>query len=172
MSLIEHDPNTDGVVVEVLPEDVGKVLSIFKSGKESADESPEYLLRFTIDRNHVTVTDCSGMIDGRALRIPRLPTGDGLTSVPTLVARAQRSEPVLLEDMIFGGRFVGRFIDASKAYGNPLAFESHQGTRAILIRCGESFLGLLMPQSPDEDTIALHKQWSVAWDERLPEVTA
>jgi hypothetical protein len=59
------------VGVELLPDDAAKILSIFKGGKEPTGSgiSPENLLRLEILDEHLRITDCSGMIDGRECRV-------------------------------------------------------------------------------------------------------
>ena len=158
--------------VDLLPSDAGKILSIFPAGKESGDE-PEYRLRLDIGDEHVIVTDCSGLIDGRALQVPRLPTSDGgLSSIPASIAGHHDSASTMLADMSVGGEMLARFKAAAAAYKQPLEVEAHAAGRALLIRCGESFLGLLMPRSDSEETRARAREWAAAWNRRLPEIVA
>lgn len=167
VSLEEAPPKgVAGSVVELLPADVASIRAIHKPGKEEG-ETPEYLVRIEIGTKLATVTDCSGMLDGRSLRVPILPRQDALDQLPILLAQTLGSEPVLLEDMTFGGTFVQRFTTAASTYHEPLVFESRAGHRSILIRCGEAFLGLLMPRTPDEDEITRRKEWATSWDYRL-----
>ena len=171
-SVLEQDGPPDAYEVELLPDDVGKILSIFKAGKESG-EYPEYLLRLDTTEKSVTVTDCSGMLDGRALKVPRLPTSEtGLSHIPTLLAKAHYADLVLLDaGAAFSGEYLARFKVAAQHYQQPIVLEAHEGMRAILVRCGESFLGLLMPRLLTEDDAYQLKEWAAAWDTRLPEIT-
>lgn len=158
--------------VDLLPADAGKLLSIFPAGKESGDE-PSYRLRIDIAPERVTVTDCSGLIDGRALTVPRLPVSDGgLSSIPASVAAHTNSAPTMLADMSVGGELLGRFKAASTAYKKSLEIEAHTAGRALLIRCGESFLGLLMPRDQNEDDRVRAAEWARNWNARLPEIVA
>lgn len=158
--------------VDVLPEDMAKVLSIFTGGKDKADE-PEHTLRLDIEASKLTVTDNSGLIDGRAFKVPRLPTdGGSLCTVPNLIARQCGSDSTLLADMAVSGEMMARFKHASNTYGHALVIEAHSASRAILIRCGESFLGLMMPTRLGDTERTEIRDWSEAWARRLPDIVA
>ncbi|MGY1945306.1 DNA translocase FtsK [Nocardia asiatica] len=166
----DHDPTP--CTVDLLPDDIDKVLSIFKAGKEKGDQ-PEFLLRLHVTREHLTVTDCSGLIDGRAFKIPRLPTdGGSLCGVPGWIASQHDSAATMLSDMVVGGEFVARFKAAASAYGHPLEIEARSAMRALLIRCGESFLGLMTPRTLDESDRGRLRDWADSWDRRLPGIVA
>ena len=164
----QDDPHLE--IIDLLPEDVAKMLSIFKAGKETASsEAPEYQCRIEADAEFVTVTDCSGFVEGRALKIPRLPTDEQYIDVPQLMSRSHHAPPVLLEDMAVNGSLLARFKVAAAAYQKPLLIESHVGFRSLLIRAGDSFLGMLMPLNISEDDDVRHREWAVAWSSRLPD---
>lgn len=173
----DHD-GEPGERVELLPDDVSKILSIFKCGKESGgDEGPQYLLRLDIDGEYVTITDCSGMIDGRRYRMPRLVTDDSLDTVPALVDRAHRGKIVRLDDaseLVVSGDNLARFRVAGNTYNQSLTIETRSGghgtTPTILIRCGESFLGLMMPRRLLDEDLVRARDWAEGWTARLPEI--
>ncbi|WP_029899554.1 DNA translocase FtsK [Nocardia brasiliensis] len=169
---IWHGEDIEGCAVDLLPDDVKKILAIFKAGKDSGADEPDYMLRLDIAPEHVTVTDCSGMLDGRALKVPRLPADTGiLCVVPKLIAEQHGSGPTLLADMVVGGEFLARFKAAANAYGEPLEIEAHVASRGLLMRCGESFLGMLMPRIRPADDLRA-RDWAQGWDRRLPEIVA
>ncbi|PKV80865.1 DNA translocase FtsK [Nocardia fluminea] len=160
------------VTVDLLPEDVSKVLMMHPGGKDKADE-PELMLRLDLTGERVTITDCSGLIDGRALTIPRLPTdGGSLGTIPDLILKGHASPAVVVSDMVVSGDAIARFKAASSAYGDPLEVEAHAGVRALLVRCGESFLGLLMPRTLASSERDRMTEWSSGWDRRLPGIAA
>lgn len=166
------DVDGDSCTVDLLPEDVGTVLSIFTGGKEKGDE-PEHTLRLDVEPGKLTITDNSGLIDGRALKVPRLPTDGGtLCTVPSLIARQHDSSSALLADMSVSGEMLSRFKAAGNAYSASLVIESHSATRALLIRCGESFLGLLMPARLGDIERAEITEWSEGWAHHLPGIVA
>lgn len=156
--------------IDVLPEDVKKILSIFKAGKEKADsDAPEFQVRIEADDEFVTLVDCAGFVDGRSYKIPRLPTDEQFLEIPKMISRAHHSAPVLIEELAVDGPRFARFAVAASAYVKPLLLESHTGFRSLLIRAGESFLGLLMPLNIGEEDATRNKEWSVAWSSRLPD---
>lgn len=165
------EPVDEPCNLELLPSDIGQLLSIFKAGKESGDE-PQYLLRLDIDESHVTATDCAGMFDGRALKVPRLPTGTALDAMAAMIAHQHHSAATRLDDITVGGECMSRFRVASIVYGQPLTVEAHRGGNALLVRCGESFLGMMMPRTLLEDDIIRHKEWAAAWERRLPGIVS
>lgn len=155
--------------IDVLPEDVKKILSIFKAGKEKADsDAPEFQVRIEADDEFVTLIDCAGFVDGRSYKIPRLPHDEQFLDIPRLISRSHHAPPVMLENMAVNGTDLARFAVAATAYIKPLLIESHTGSRALLIRAGESFLGMLLPLNISEETEVRNKEWAVAWSSRLP----
>ncbi|GAB4582601.1 hypothetical protein [Nocardia sp. IFM 10818] len=169
VSVWEHSAR-EPLVVELLPDDVAKILNIFKISGRDAGETPSFTLRFDIDADHLTVTDCSGMIDGRALRVPRLPTDDTLDIVPGLIHQTNTGQQALLVDMTVSGDSLARFKVAAKSYGESVVIEARGNGRRLLIRIGESFLGLMSPRRLTEDDVIKAKEWADAWDRRLSEI--
>ncbi|MDG3012486.1 hypothetical protein G4X40_20305 [Rhodococcus sp. D2-41] len=157
--------------IDLTVDDAGKILALFKAGPEKGDE-PQYLLRIDTTGEHVTITDSSGMIDGRALQLPRLDVDDSFTDVPRLFARSVHSAPILIEDMTVNGKLLARFKTAAAAYQKPVIIEARAGIRSVLFRCGESFLGALMPVPLSESEYAETRAWAQAWTRRLTDPTA
>lgn len=142
------DPDTDAFN---LPVDVAKeLLALFKSsGKQKEGEIGE-ALRLTIKDKTITILDVSGLFPGKELTIPREDGNDYPLAFGRMLMSAILSEPVMPKRLTASGRLVKLFATASAAYGEPLVIEPTEDSRRILISCGESFLGLLMPIR-DED---------------------
>lgn len=160
----------DLAAVELLPDDVAKLLAIFKGGKGTAGDgvSPEQLLRLEVFDDRLRITDCSGMIDGRALQVPRLPSEDSaLFAVVKLVEQMQRSQATGIDEMAVTGAFVTRFGEAAKTYGAALQFAGF-GAGALFVRCGESFLGYCTARELDRDRHDRAADYSRDWSYRLP----
>ncbi|WP_157114567.1 hypothetical protein [Nocardia niwae] len=158
--------------VELLPDDVAKILSIFKGGKETVGEgvSPENLLRLEVLDEHLRITDCSGMIDGRALQLPRLSTEDSaLAAVAQQIEAVHQSPHRTIDDMAVSGDMIARFREASRAYGAPLLIEG-RGVRspALLVRCGESFLGIMASRELTPERRERVDEFVAGWANRLP----
>jgi ribosomal protein S25 len=158
--------------VDLAPSDVANILRIFHAGKEKGDV-PDFELRLDITVDRVTVTDCSGMIDGHSFTVPRLPTdGTILCVIPGMIARQHDAGPAVLDELAVGGETMARFKVAAGTYGEGLEIEFRDATSALLIRCGESFLGLLMPRHLSDDSLAQRRAWADGWTHRLPAVVA
>lgn len=161
------DPDTDGFN---LPVDVAKeLLALFKSsGKKKEDEIGE-ALRLTVKNKTITVLDVSGLFPGKELTIPREDGNEYPVTFGRMLMSAVLSEPVMPKRLTASGRLVKLFATAAAAYGEPLVIEPTEDARRILISCGESFLGLLMPIR-DEEVAGNLNAWREGWMRRLPEI--
>ena len=161
------DPDTDGFN---LPIDVAKeLLALFKSsGKRKEDEIGE-ALRLTVKDKTITVLDVSGLFPGKELTIPREDGNEYPVTFGRMLMSAVLSEPVMPKRLTASGRLVKLFATAAAAYGEPLVIEPTEDSRRILISCGESFLGILMPIR-DEEVAGNLNAWREGWMRRLPEI--
>lgn len=161
------DPDTDGFN---LPVDVAKeLLALFKSsGKRQEDEIGE-ALRLTVKNKTITVLDVSGLFPGKELTIPREDGNEYPVTFGRMLMSAILAEPVMPKRLTASGRLVKLFATAAAAYGEPLVIEPTEDARRILISCGESFLGLLMPIR-DEEVAGNLNAWREGWMRRLPEI--
>ncbi len=161
------DPDTDGFN---LPVDVAReLLALFKSsGKKKEDEIGE-ALRLTIKSKTITVLDVSGLFPGKELTIPREDGNEYPVTFGRMLMSAVLAEPVMPKRLTASGRLVKLFATAAAAYGEPLVIEPTDDSRRILISCGESFLGILMPIR-DEEVAGNLNAWREGWMRRLPEI--
>lgn len=164
-------------VAEILISDVAKILTIHNvAGRESSDQ-PDYRLRIVISDEHFVVTDVSGLIEGRSLRVPRLATEDALSAVPMLIEHAHGGQLALLEDitdLTVNGDHLARFKAAASAYNSSITMETRRYEHrkherlSVLVRCGGSFLGLMVPRPVLDEARVEAKQHAEDWNERLP----
>lgn len=164
------DPNEDAFN---LPADVAKeLLALFKAnGKQPEDEMGD-ALRITVTPKFITFLDISGLFPGKEFKIPRDDDNEYPVAFGRLLANAVLSDRVMPERIAAAGRLVRLFSTASAAYGEPLVIEATADTKRLLISCGESFLGLLMPiRSEDGSDVATELDaWREGWMGRLPEI--
>lgn len=171
--LVEFDLGVDDV----------KDLGIFRPGK---DDNPENRLRLDIGRHEVTVTEVAGMIEtdaDKSLTLPRLVFTEKYPDVGRLVAGGIRQAVALreraedegatsdaaVEEVFTNAALIGRFDAAASAYKQPLVIQRTAEARtALLMSCGESFVGMLMPIKPGDDALAEHRGWQAGWVRRLP----
>lgn len=154
--------------IDLTPADCSSILAEFKAGTDKEGDT-EFILHIETTETHVVVTDSSGLIPGRALKMLRQPVEENFPDVALVLSKAHHAPPTTLEDMPIGGPLLGRFRDASAAYKQPLILEANQGWRSLFIRCGESFLGSASPSHVDREDV---KRWADDWNERLPDPNA
>ncbi|WP_162128857.1 DNA translocase FtsK [Gordonia desulfuricans] len=174
-------PVVDGVIDLGLP-DIAKILAVFTAGKDKAD-APEWQLRVELlekrtiaegDRPEtssltVRITDVSGMISGEVLDLPALTPHENFPDLPQLFATHLEKPSGQLDLFGVSGELLARLKTAARVYGDePLVLSTPGAERApIIARCGDSFLGLVMPVNlgPAEDS---YQADQAAWQRRLP----
>lgn len=165
------DPDDDAFN---LPTDLAKeLLALFKAtSKEEGDMGSA--MRITVEPGALIFEDISGLFPGKELRLPREDSGSEYP-VPfgRLLIAAVLSEHVMPERLAVQGRLLRLFTTAATAYGEPLVIEPTADAGRILISCGDSFLGLLMPLRVEEGTDGARELdgWRQGWMNRLPDIT-
>ena len=167
---IWEDEDRDECILDLTPEQVDKILHIFKAPKDKGDE-PSAILRIEVGDNYVEITDVSGLpgIDGQSLRQNRSATDPSYPDIPNLISRSRSGELKWLEQFAVNGDRLAAFRVAGVVYSEPVVIEARTGTRALSVTVGESFLGLLSPVPLDEDAQVRLKEWNEAWTHRLPD---
>jgi len=167
-----EDSLAEEAILDLTPEQVDKILQIFKAPKDKGDE-PSAILRLEVGDNFFTLTDVSGLpgIDGQSMTQPRTATDDAFPDVPHLVARSRAGELRWVEQFAANGDRLAAFRIAGVVYQQPVVIEARTTTRALSITVGESFLGVLMPITIGEDRDVEMKEWNAAWSRRLPDPT-
>lgn len=154
--------------LDIYPHEAKNLLSVFIAKRDKRGH-PKHLLRIEADDNHVTVIDSDGMIDGTKLSVRRLEDGNLFPDIEELIANHYHADTVLVGPITQSGERHARFIHAEKAYGTEgLQIRTTSASRAELIGCGESFLGLLFPVPVTDEDAERMKEWNEAWDRRLP----
>jgi hypothetical protein len=163
VSVDDDQPDPD-LVVDLSLQDVKEITTLFK-GKDDDDQT----VRLDVDDRHLTCTDASGLFEGKSLRLPRLAIEENYPDLTVLVHRSLTAgSQGTFEKVVTNGKLVNLFNAAVKAYDKPLVIEATvSATTALLIGCGESFIGLLMPMRVDEDTTREQDEWREAWIRRL-----
>lgn len=165
-----EDPSGDQHTFDLSPKDVRDVLSQFHGKPGKDEDDPGELLRIDLDSKHVRFTDCSGLFDGKALRLLRYADETNFPKVGKLVA-GMLARPVTTEAakrLSVQGRYVALFKAAAEAYGESLVLEPTGANGSLVVSCGESFIGALMPVRHDEVGTAKLDEWRAAWVRRLP----
>ncbi len=143
----EDSINPDAVL-DLTPEQVDKILHIFKAPKDKNDE-PSAILRLEIGDNYWKLTDVSGLpgIDGQSLeQPPRAATDTGYPpDIPLLISRNRSGDVKWIEQFATNGDRLAAFRIAGVVYDEPVLIEARTGTSALSITVGESFLGASCP---------------------------
>lgn len=163
--------------------DIGKILAVFTAGKDKAD-APEWQLRIELLQKRtiteddkpdvsaltVRVTDVSGMIHGEVLDLPALTPHESFPDLPQLFSNHLAKPAGMLDHFAVSGELLARMKTAAHVYGDePLILSTPGAARApIIARCGDSFLGLVMPVRLDDEGEAQVDERQAAWMRRLP----
>ena len=168
-ALVSIRDSLDGEVdtIDLAPGDVKEVLALFKVDTKGAGDE---VLRIEADADHVRFTDASGLFDGKSYRLPRRASLDKFPDIRKLVAAVLARPAATPERLEVNGRLMGLFSTAAKAYGETLTVEPTGDRTSLVIGCGESFIGLLMPVSTSEERAAELDEWRRGWLRRLPGV--
>ena len=156
VSVIDPDDEPE-YHVDLSPTDVREVLALFRGKPGKDEDDPGELLRIEVDTTHVRFTDASGLFDGKSLRLLRYPDEGNFPNVGKLVA-GLLTRPVTAKSagrLMVGGAYVTLFRKATLAYGEPLVIEPTGADAAMVVSCGESFIGALMQIKQDEDATVL-----------------
>ena len=167
-----EDSTSSDTILDITPEQVDKILRIFKAPKDKGDE-PSAILRLEVGDNYFTVTDVSGLpgIDGQSMTQPRTATDDSYPDIPHLISRSRHGELRWVEQFAANGDRLSAFRIAGAVYQQPVVIEARTTTQALSITVGESFVGVLMPVVIGEDRDVEMKEWNEAWHRRLPDPT-
>ncbi|MHA7270419.1 hypothetical protein [Arthrobacter sp. HLT1-20] len=175
-SVWEHDHLTGDPTVDVFelsPTTVKELLSIFKASKNQPDDSIGDALRITVTGKELRFLDVSGLFPGKEFSIPNGEVSPTYPNLTSLFYNALASDIVVPARIVTNGKLLQLFAHAAAAYAQPLAIEPTELKSRMLISCGESFLGLLMPIKAEEGSEIANDLlgWKAGWFNRLPDIT-
>ncbi|RYZ32431.1 MAG: hypothetical protein EOP01_01145 [Propionibacteriaceae bacterium] len=163
-----HDLDVEHLACDLTPKDVHQILACFE-GAAGKDGEVGDTVRLQVDKENLTVTDTGGLFEGKQLVLPRLPMHENYPSIGKLMRVALTREAAGDAPTVWTNpRLLSLFRAAGAAYSSPLILEASGETTTLVVRCGESFLGILMPVRPGEDEAARAAQWRRGWLDRLP----
>lgn len=159
------------------PYDVKRILAVFPSpsGKGEPDDA---LIRISLRHPEVTLTEVGGLLEGRSLTVQAAPVRSEAapaTGVPARFVSLIRARPSARVVWANPGDD-RKFAAASTAYGHSLIRSHHALASDLaspapaamqLIRCGDSFLGLVIGAVSDEDRLTEAETHRQGWAERL-----
>lgn len=172
VSVWEHGDGELGHV-DLSPSDVKQILTVFPSSKKTkdSDAGPDETLQIQVIAENTTVTDISGLFPGKALQLPRYPDDDNFPDLRSVLAKWLTSSKRRAADRLFtSGPYLDLFAKAAAVYARPLVFDVPDEKGSLLVTCGDSFLGLLIPIRPDDEAKAEIKGWHTDWLNRWSDV--
>lgn len=153
--------------IDLHPRDVKELLGLFKGTKKSDDE-PDAVVEVEATGEHLKVTDVSGLFPGKSLTLPRYPGDDQFPDIAALIGKLLILGAGKTAGVTVSGAELALFAKASAAYGQPLVVDAPVGkSGAMLLSCGESFLGLLRQLRSDPEEVTQAKGWRDAWMRRI-----
>ncbi len=153
---------------DLLPSEVKHILSVFPMPKKRPGIDPmDHVLRIELDEKLITITDIDGLFAGTSLSLPRTPVETDYPDVQGLLAKRLTARPVKTDRLVTGGQLLVLFNHAASAYHEALVIEPTGSRSSLLVSCGDSFIGLLMPVPADDDRTALINGWHADWLARL-----
>lgn len=152
---------------DLSPEDVIKILAVFKAGKDDDPDYPDSALRFHVTEKQLSVRDVSGLFEGHELDLPALPAGQWpnvarLFGENLQPSTADRSERARLE---LPGKYLERFGKSSRVIGSPLVIDTDKAV--LIIGCGEVFAGVVNPGRISEDQQIIYTARRSSWARTL-----
>ena len=167
--------NPDGEIWEIAlrPSDAKEILRLFKPGKDG-----EVTIRIaqasdgTGGESRAEFADVSGMFadEGRQFTVPDIGSEDERgTLVHRLIAGMLTKGSHDLGRPSFAAGLLALFDAAGRAHLDTLVWTPTGQNAAVLITCGERFLGLLMPVRLFDESVTEADELLDAWAARLPE---
>ncbi len=148
-ALVDVVDNGDGEIgrFDLSPGDVKKIVMLFKAGRDDIDAS----LAFEVTDEHVEITDVSGLFVGQSLSLPTYPVDPEFPNVGEVLQAAMTRAAEGAPRLLAGGRSLSIFLKAAAAYDEPLVLDPAGSAGSLLITCGPSFVGVMLPLHLDED---------------------
>lgn len=164
---IEEYFEAEADVIDLSSIDVSKILAVFKNPAPGE----EVTIRIATTTEELVLTDVSGLLHGEALILQRVTAGDTtFPEVRKMFTGNLAQGHSLTGDFWLNAPLLKRFESAQRSYGYPLIFEPRPDskTRALVVRCADSFLGMIVQSNPDAGAQGEAKGWVEDWIERLP----
>lgn len=162
------DPATDSFDLD--PTVVKELLAVFKAGKNQPEDEIGDSMRIAKSSKELTFTDISGLFPGKTYIVPNGQTSEVFPNLPRLFVEAVDADKQVPARIMANGKLLQLFAHAAAAYKSPLAIEPTNTKTRMLITCGDSFIGMLMPVSAEDGTEldAKLKDARDGWSHRLP----
>ena len=142
--------------------------------KEVDGEGVNIPNRITITPKELRFLDVSGLFPGKTFTVPNAEPDRSYPNLPRLMLQALASDVNVPARIVTNGKLLQLFAHAAAAYKQPLTIEPTEMQSRMLISCGESFLGILLPIKAEDGTEIANDlyHWRTGWYDRLPELSS
>lgn len=169
VSVWDNTYDDDGVIIDLPVTQVAEILAMFRAPTNQDDDAGDDDLRIRLTDRYLTITDVAGLIPGKEVTWPRTSPEDTFPDLPKvmggMLADAGTGRPNALHT---NGKFLALFKVAATTYGRTVVLEpTKDDVGALVVSCGESFLGALMPIRPTDEQVTEQEGWRLAWHRRL-----
>jgi hypothetical protein len=174
VSILDHRDGSQTGTFDLTRAQVREILALFKRVPARDAGEVDEVLRLTVAVDTITVTEAGGLFEGKAYVMPRIPavSGSGYPDLPELVAHGLTRARTDADIVTLDGDALARFKAASDAYNADLQVEPTGDHTALIVSCGQQFVGLVMPTKLDEAAMAAVKGWRAEWLALLPDADA
>lgn len=139
--------------------DLAVVAKMFKPPK---DERWSLRLDLAAD-GRLSITDCTGLFDGRAFTVPTV-AEEHYPDVVDLVTKYLWSGRSVVGAVSYTGDYLRAFAASAAVYGESLVVEPTMPRKPFVVAVGKRLIGLLQPINDDMETVELPLG---TWRERL-----
>jgi hypothetical protein len=168
VSIEDHRDGDQAGEFDLSHEQTKEILGLFKAKPVKEQHEGSEVIRFTVAVDTVTVTDAGGLFPGKSYTMPRIPAAAGYPHLPELVAHGLTRPRTDAAIITLSGEPLARFKAAAAAYSTDLQVEPTGDHTALIVACGDKFVGLVMPHKLDDQEAALVREWRAEWQRLLP----
>jgi hypothetical protein len=168
VSVEDHRDGDQSGEFDLSHEQTKEILGLFKVKPVKEQHEGSEVTRFAVAVDSVTVTDAGGLFPGKSYTMPRIPAAAGYPHLPELVAHGLTRPRTDAAVITLSGERLARFKAAAAAYNTDLQVEPTGDHTALIVACGDKFVGLVMPHKLDDQEAALVREWRAEWQRLLP----
>lgn len=159
-----HVPPDETHQLDLHPDEVRKVLAVFREVKEDLD----YTLQLVASTEQLEVRDVSGMVDGERLAVNLMPPTDEAPNLPARFSEWAHRQPVDTKRPALPLEAATRFKPALKCYDETLLRMSMIGLNTALIFVGDDFTGFIAGVEVADRTDLSRTSWAAELSDDLP----
>lgn len=163
----DHSRTGEQVAVQLAADQIKELLALFPGKDGSGESAVLTLLRLDVSDTHITAMDVTGLFPGKTMKWPRVATDDTFPDIARVIAgHLELAGTTTTTQLHTNGTLMALFRTPARLYNEPLIVEPTEKS-ALVVSCGEAFLGLLMTVTSDEKQLERERGWRREWERRL-----